>query len=68
MTWAPCPHGVRTRGKKTNQLHGLRYKKGLFHGMQQSYRHSILTWMQPALEHCDTPDLHRDHGFAAGHL
>ena len=21
--------------------------------------------MQPALEHCDAPDLHRDHGFAA---
>ena len=49
---------------KCNQLHGLCYKKGFFHGMQHSYRYSILTWMQPALEHCDPPDLHRDHGFA----
>ena len=48
-----------------NQLHGLCYKKGLFHGTQHSYHCSILTWMQPALEHCDTPDLHRDHCFAA---
>ena len=56
-----------------NQLHGLCYKKGLFHGMQHSFHCSILTWMQPALEHCDTPDLPCDHvlphcGVAAGHL
>ena len=79
VTFAPLPAGFRRLlwpplfdhrlvtcfwTCKCNQLHGLCYKKGFFHGMQHSYRCSLLTWKQLALEHCDTPDLHRDHGSA----
>ena len=35
MTWAPCPHGVRTRGKKTNkpeQTRNLGQCIGQLHG------------------------------------
>ena len=37
MTWAPCPHGVRTRGKKI-------FMSGAFHGRAHLRCHSAPPW------------------------
>ena len=57
---------------KRHRLNGLCYKYGLFHGLLLRSSHIRLAWLQPLLEHCETPDLQSDlvlpHcGVAAGH-
>ena len=55
-----------------HQLNGLCCKNGLFHGLLLRSSHTWSTWLQPLLEHRETPDLQSDlvlpHcGVAAGH-